>query len=209
MPRRTPLFCGPLKFSKQRIDHERMERDFQSELIRGSRARGFHVVPIPDSGGPFGGKKVYDLGIGRDSVFYAVELKWESGNAMSFSKLEAHQRKNLTDAREKGFIPLVICQFERWDRTPAGRRRCLAREVHSVALETLLRASHELRRKSVPLDWWQRMGTELPRFKTPGFDKNGEPAFDKKGKRKMVYAYDFSPVHEGVIGRWKLEWVER
>lgn len=185
------------------------ERQFQTELIRGLRHDGFHVVPIPDSGGGarFGVKRCYDLGIAMHGVYYGVELKRAAGTSLSFAELKPHQRDGLRECKMSGHIPLVVCLFEHGGELAGGRKKVRKSqktlEAWAVTYESFLVGEKTLPRKSAPLTWWRHNGFELTPIRVGAFDKDGNPAIDKRsGKRKMVWGWDFSAVHADTGMRW-------
>lgn len=185
------------------------ERQFQTELIRGLRYGRlgddtfptYHVAPIPDSGGGerFGTERVYDLGIQKDGVYYAVELK-RATTSLPFKELKTHQRAYLAESAREGGIPLVVCFFEHTgqlvDNREPYRRSRKTYEGWAVTLDLYLWAEGTLPRKSTPLNWWRERGIELLPIKTPAFDKDGKPKFSKTGKREWNWGWDFRAVHE-------------
>lgn len=180
------------------------EREFQTELIRGLRHHGFHAVPIPDSGNQrFDAKRCYDLGIGGNGIYYGVELK-RGTTRLDFSVLQPHQRAALQECAAAGHVPLVICIFVHDRQLLGGRQRVRkSRKVYeawAVALGAFLRAERVSDRKSASLDWWRAEGVELTEIKTDAFDRDGNPAFDKKGRRKWVWGWDFTQVHRFFSG---------
>lgn len=180
------------------------EREFQTELIRGLRAHGFHPVPIPDSGAQrFDSKRIYDLGIGGDGVYYGVELK-RGGLSLPFDALQPHQRAALQECRSVGHVPLVICVFVH-DRKQIGdkpaRKGKHTLEAWAVSLQAFEVAERSMSRKSAPLEWWRSVGVELPAIRTDAVNRNGEPAFDARGRRKWSWAWDFRAVHATFSGK--------
>lgn len=179
------------------------ERDFQTELIRGLRHYGFHVVPIPDSGGAFGGRKVYDLGAGLDGVYYGIELK-RGTTRLDFAELKTHQKDALQECEAAGHVPLVICIFIH-DRELVGGRPRIRKskktlEAWAVPFGVFRDAEKTADRKSTPLEFWRAVGVELTPVKTLAFDRDGKPKFDSKGRRKWVWGWDFSGVHLALSG---------
>lgn len=179
------------------------EREFQTELIRGLRSHLFHVVPIPDSGGGarFGAERVYDLGVGRDGLYYGIELK-RGSTSLPFNSLQDHQLAYLAECRRSGHTPLIICLFEHTgkllnDREKV-RRSKKTLEAWAVNYEEFWCARKELSRKSAPLSWWREHGVELLPIRTPAFDKDGNPKFSKTGKREWNWGWDFRAVHEAM-----------
>ena len=175
------------------------EREFQTELIRGLKFRGFHAVPIPDSGAQrFDSRRCYDLGIGGSGIYYGVELK-RGTTRLDFSVLQPHQREALQECRDAGHVPLVICIFvhdrELIGGRPRGRKSRKTYEAWAVPFGTFVYAEKIADRKSAPLEWWRNMGVELLPIKTPAFTRDGEPAYDAKGRRKWVWGWDFAEVH--------------
>lgn len=143
------------------------ERVFQQELIRGAYLAGFHPVPIPDPGkaARFGVKKVYDLGLLYNCIYFAVELKEVAGTAWSWSikDLQPHQEENLLDAERKGGLGLVICNFA--IRLSKAKVKKLGYETikraFAVRIDTVLTERSENCRTSLDFYWWSHNGCEM------------------------------------------------
>lgn len=185
------------------------EREFQTGLVKGARFRGFHTVPIPDSGNQrFTTPKVYDLGLGKNRLYFPCELKQTYDNTFKISKMEPHQIENLLNGAENGFISLVICLWEKFEYT--GRlsskgkkvRKFTGRIALAVEIKPLLAAFDFFGLGYLSFKWWMENGFELPEFKVPGFDRKGRPAFTKSKKRRMDQAWDFEPVYEALRGKY-------
>lgn len=139
------------------------ERIFQQELELGARHVGFHVVSIPDAGRG-AAPRVYDLGLLRRSLYFAVELKEVAGKAYSWNinHLRPHQEENLLAAEREGATGLVICNFA-VQLSPKNQLRLgceTIRRAFAVRIWALL-AEREQCRRSFDYDWWLENGAEL------------------------------------------------
>ncbi len=167
------------------------ERGFRTILQRGATSQGFHVVKIPDNPGKFKVKAIYDLGLVRDGVYHAIELKemvppqW----GVKMSAIEDHQIENLLDARAKGAFAWLITRF----RLMPGPSRMaeygnrMIREVWAVTIDQVMAARNIEQRDGLSLNWHRTHGIALPRFQVDVTSKTGE--------KRREPAYDPEPMH--------------
>ena len=144
------------------------ERVFRSELVRGARSFGYHVVAIPDSGHNvrFGVQKPYDVGILADGHYLALELK-QVKNSLSFNThaVEVHQYTGLQEAENSGASSYLVVNFRYPGKLTEGatRRTGVARNfkaTYAIRLKDLLGSSG-----SIPIEALMAQAVELPYIK--------------------------------------------
>lgn len=182
------------------------ERGFRTELQRGAAARGFHVVKIPDSGMSqrFGVKKIYDLGLLRDGIYHAIELKEVAAPDWSLpvEALEPHQIENLREAAEKGGYAWIVCRFRLQPGPERGREYGLKafRCVIAVTLRHYLAAKEIEQRSGLSFEWWKTHGIRLTPFKVDTVSKDGkprkEPAWSPMDFHRVIAAHNHLTITE-------------